>query len=90
MLLEMRDVVRREIKKETEIKFENYLNDLNNKIDAMNDDISIWKENNINDLLSQLETAKQDISAYLDTTEDKKNKLISEVLSKIEERENNI
>ena len=79
-----------EIQKETEIKFENYLEDLNNKIMSMNDDISSWKDGHINELLSQLEEAKNSINGYLETSEGIKEEILSDILSKIEEKENSI
>ncbi|MEI0605307.1 hypothetical protein R4K55_13915, partial [Brachyspira alvinipulli] len=78
------------IKSETETKFADYLEDLNNKIMSMNDDISSWKDGHINELLSQLEEAKNSISSYLENSEGKKEEILSDILSKIEEKENSI
>ena len=52
--------------------------------------IGDWKEGNLNELLNQLNQAKLSIEGFVETSENKKEELLSEMLKTIEDKENEI
>ena len=52
--------------------------------------IGDWKEGNLNELLNQLNQAKASIEGFVETSENKKEELLSEMLKTIEDKENEI
>ena len=78
------------LRKEADIKFENYISDLREKMEDIERGIGDWKEGNLNELLNQLNQAKASIEGFVETSENKKEELLSEMLKTIEDKENEI
>ena len=54
--------------------------DLREKMEDIERGIGDWKESNLNELLNQLNQAKVSIEGFVETSENKKEELLSEML----------
>ena len=78
------------IRKEADIKYDNHLYELKEKMKLIEQDIYDWKNGNLNVLLAQLEEARKGIENFIDTSEGKKNQLLIDMLNRIETKENEV
>ncbi|ELV04536.1 hypothetical protein H263_15672, partial [Brachyspira hampsonii 30599] len=69
-----------DIRNANDIKINNSIGYLKDKIESIDNDISNWKENGIEELVKQLKEARESISNYLDDSEIKGKEVVYSIL----------